>query len=300
MEEQLLNPHYNQSKCSPDRYMMLNGDQDRERGLAPLLALRDKSTHMNGANSHVPSSLVWFREPPLGWSGMRSYGKEYITASLIREFLMIAVFRMLDPLLFYVLPESVLIPMLCGAEHLIFAGIKLFLCRGQALASSSIGARVGDCVCSREGVYDAVKSVIGGAGSTLAANSGKGCYTGRKKLGNCGLLPCRRRGALGRGDLRLSALKQLGGGGSSDPFICQNMPKKRYDVGAAVAGPSRGWASSVQLTASRVTRVRHHPEKQERLLEFQAEKYMHRYVVYDKGDDANASGRSRYDADSPQ
>ncbi|KAI3666393.1 hypothetical protein L1987_89097 [Smallanthus sonchifolius] len=60
----------------------------------------------------------------LGWSGMRSYGKEYITASLIREFLMIAVFRMLDPLLFYVLPESVLIPMLCGAEHLIFAGIN--------------------------------------------------------------------------------------------------------------------------------------------------------------------------------
>ncbi|CAN0932141.1 NADH-ubiquinone oxidoreductase chain 4 [Linum grandiflorum] len=47
----------------------------------------------------------------VGWSGMRSYGKEYITASLIREFLMIAVFRMLDLLLFYVLPESVLIPM---------------------------------------------------------------------------------------------------------------------------------------------------------------------------------------------
>ncbi|KAJ0755406.1 putative NADH:ubiquinone reductase (H(+)-translocating) [Helianthus annuus] len=66
----------------------------------------------------------------VGWSGMRSYGKEYIKASLIREFLMIAVFRMLDPLLFYVLPESVLIPMLCGAEHLIFSGIKLFLCRG--------------------------------------------------------------------------------------------------------------------------------------------------------------------------
>jgi NADH-ubiquinone oxidoreductase chain 4 len=61
---------------------------------------------------------------------MRSYGKEYITASLIREFLMIAVFRMLDPLLFYVLPESVPIPMLCGAEHLLFARIKLFLCRG--------------------------------------------------------------------------------------------------------------------------------------------------------------------------
>ncbi|KAF4346974.1 hypothetical protein F8388_019709, partial (mitochondrion) [Cannabis sativa] len=66
-------------------------------------------------------------------SGMRSYGKEYITASLIREFLMIVVFCMLDPLLFYVLPESVLIPMLCGAEHLLFAGIKLFLCRGLVL-----------------------------------------------------------------------------------------------------------------------------------------------------------------------
>nr|AFI44329.1 NADH dehydrogenase subunit 4 [Silene vulgaris] len=47
----------------------------------------------------------------VGWSGMRSYGKEYITASLIREFLMIAVFCMLDLLLFYVLSESVLIPM---------------------------------------------------------------------------------------------------------------------------------------------------------------------------------------------
>ncbi|CAH2065546.1 unnamed protein product, partial [Thlaspi arvense] len=66
----------------------------------------------------------------VGWSGMRSYGKEYITAFLIREFLMIAVFRMLDLLLFYVFPESVPIPILCGAEYLIFAGIKLFLCRG--------------------------------------------------------------------------------------------------------------------------------------------------------------------------
>ncbi|CAI9119084.1 NADH dehydrogenase subunit 4 (mitochondrion) [Oldenlandia corymbosa var. corymbosa] len=47
----------------------------------------------------------------VGWSDMRSYGKEYITASLIREFLMIAVFCMLDLLLFYVLSESVLIPM---------------------------------------------------------------------------------------------------------------------------------------------------------------------------------------------
>ncbi|KAG8369218.1 hypothetical protein BUALT_Bualt15G0128400 [Buddleja alternifolia] len=42
---------------------------------------------------------------------------------------MIAVFCMLHPLLFYVLPESVPIPMLCGAEHPLFAGIKLFLCR---------------------------------------------------------------------------------------------------------------------------------------------------------------------------
>ncbi|KAH0447490.1 hypothetical protein IEQ34_023680 [Dendrobium chrysotoxum] len=66
------------------------------------------------------SGLVWYEK----------FGKEYITASLIREFLMIAVSRMLDPLLFYVLPESVPIPMLCGAEHLLFAGIKLFLCRG--------------------------------------------------------------------------------------------------------------------------------------------------------------------------
>ncbi|KAI3932786.1 hypothetical protein MKW92_036231 [Papaver armeniacum] len=43
----------------------------------------------------------------VGWSSMRSYGKKYITTSLILEFLMIAVFCMLDPLLFYVLSESV-------------------------------------------------------------------------------------------------------------------------------------------------------------------------------------------------
>uniref|UniRef100_A0A453P271 NADH-ubiquinone oxidoreductase chain 4 n=1 Tax=Aegilops tauschii subsp. strangulata TaxID=200361 RepID=A0A453P271_AEGTS len=43
---------------------------------------------------------------------VRSFGKEYITAFLIREFLMIAVSCMLDPLLFYVLSESVPIPML--------------------------------------------------------------------------------------------------------------------------------------------------------------------------------------------
>nr|YP_009306119.1 NADH dehydrogenase subunit 4 [Corchorus olitorius]AOO95956.1 NADH dehydrogenase subunit 4 [Corchorus olitorius] len=55
----------------------------------------------------------------VGWSGMRNYGKEYITASLIREFLMIAVFRMLDLLLFYVFPESVPIPMMLLAILLI-------------------------------------------------------------------------------------------------------------------------------------------------------------------------------------
>ncbi|RWR94992.1 NADH dehydrogenase subunit 4 mitochondrion [Cinnamomum micranthum f. kanehirae] len=60
----------------------------------------------------------------VGWSGMRSYGKEYITASLIREFLMIAVSRMLDPLLFYVLPESVPIPML---QRKIKAAYQFFL-----------------------------------------------------------------------------------------------------------------------------------------------------------------------------
>uniref|UniRef100_A0A3B6LZC5 NADH-ubiquinone oxidoreductase chain 4 n=1 Tax=Triticum aestivum TaxID=4565 RepID=A0A3B6LZC5_WHEAT len=47
----------------------------------------------------------------VGWSGLRSFGKEYITTFLIREFLMIAVSCMPDPLLFYVLSESVPIPM---------------------------------------------------------------------------------------------------------------------------------------------------------------------------------------------
>nr|BCT43285.1 NADH dehydrogenase subunit 4 [Musa coccinea] len=47
----------------------------------------------------------------VGWSSIRHFGKEYIIAFLIREFLMIAVSCMLDPLLFYVLSESVLIPM---------------------------------------------------------------------------------------------------------------------------------------------------------------------------------------------
>ncbi|KAF4394145.1 hypothetical protein G4B88_000656 [Cannabis sativa] len=65
-----------------------------------------------------------------GWSGMISYGKEYVTAALICKFLIIVVFCMLDPLRFYALPESMLIPMLCGAEHLLFVGIKFFLYRG--------------------------------------------------------------------------------------------------------------------------------------------------------------------------
>jgi len=47
----------------------------------------------------------------VGWSGMRSYGKEYIIAFLICEFVMITVFCMLDLILFYVFFESVLIPM---------------------------------------------------------------------------------------------------------------------------------------------------------------------------------------------
>nr|XP_033511986.1 NADH-ubiquinone oxidoreductase chain 4 [Nicotiana tomentosiformis] len=69
----------------------------------------------------------------VGWSGMRSYGKEYITAFLIREFIMIAVFCMLDLLLFYVLPESVLIPMFIiigvwgSRQRKIKAAYQLFL-----------------------------------------------------------------------------------------------------------------------------------------------------------------------------
>nr|YP_010150832.1 NADH dehydrogenase subunit 4 [Citrus maxima]QQV73169.1 NADH dehydrogenase subunit 4 [Citrus maxima] len=56
----------------------------------------------------------------VGWSGMRSYGKEYIIAFLICEFLMIAVFCMLDLLLFYVFFESVLIPMKIKAAYQFF------------------------------------------------------------------------------------------------------------------------------------------------------------------------------------
>lgn len=60
----------------------------------------------------------------VGWSSIKNYKKEYTIAFPIRESIMIAVFRMLDLLLPHVFPESVLIPMLCGAEHQIFAGIK--------------------------------------------------------------------------------------------------------------------------------------------------------------------------------
>nr|QHD46966.1 Nad4 [Anthoceros agrestis] len=47
----------------------------------------------------------------VGWSSIKSYKKEYMIAFLICESLMIAVFCMLDLLLFYVFFESVLIPM---------------------------------------------------------------------------------------------------------------------------------------------------------------------------------------------
>lgn len=47
----------------------------------------------------------------VGWSSIKSYKKEYMIAFLICESFMIAVFSMLDLLLFYVFFESVLIPM---------------------------------------------------------------------------------------------------------------------------------------------------------------------------------------------
>ncbi|KAG5610393.1 hypothetical protein H5410_021674 [Solanum commersonii] len=53
-------------------------------------------------------------------SSMISYGTEYITTFIIREFIIIVVFCILDLSLFYVLPESVIIPMLCGAEGIRF------------------------------------------------------------------------------------------------------------------------------------------------------------------------------------
>nr|WRW54373.1 NADH dehydrogenase subunit 4 [Citrus reticulata] len=74
----------------------------------------------------------------VGWSGMRSYGKEYIIAFLICEFLMIAVFCMLDLLLFYVfskaphsisifLPISLLIWKTGVAQRKIKAAYQFFL-----------------------------------------------------------------------------------------------------------------------------------------------------------------------------
>lgn len=47
----------------------------------------------------------------VGWSNIKNYKKEYIIAFLVLESFMIAVFCMLDLLLFYVFFESVLIPM---------------------------------------------------------------------------------------------------------------------------------------------------------------------------------------------
>lgn len=41
-------------------HKLLSRAPKKPRG-TPLLALRDKSTNKNGANSHILSSLVWFR-----------------------------------------------------------------------------------------------------------------------------------------------------------------------------------------------------------------------------------------------
>lgn len=46
------------------------------------------------------------------------------------EILISDAFSMLDLLLFHVFCKSVLIPIFCGAEHLLFARRKVFLCRG--------------------------------------------------------------------------------------------------------------------------------------------------------------------------
>jgi proton-translocating NADH-quinone oxidoreductase chain M len=53
----------------------------------------------------VPACLL------VGWSSIKTYSKEYFLAFLVLESLTIAVFCMLDLLLFYVFFESVLIPM---------------------------------------------------------------------------------------------------------------------------------------------------------------------------------------------
>jgi NADH-ubiquinone oxidoreductase chain 4 len=56
----------------------------------------------------------------VGWYNIKNYKREYMITFLICDFFMIVVFCMLDFLLFYVFFESVLIPMLCGVEHLMF------------------------------------------------------------------------------------------------------------------------------------------------------------------------------------
>lgn len=43
---------------------MLNRGLDRERGCPFLFCWLFETNHRNGANFHVPSSLVWFRELP--------------------------------------------------------------------------------------------------------------------------------------------------------------------------------------------------------------------------------------------
>ena len=48
----------------------------------------------------------------VAWSSVQTYVKEYYIAFLVMESLMIAVFSVLDLLLFYIFFESVLIPML--------------------------------------------------------------------------------------------------------------------------------------------------------------------------------------------
>jgi hypothetical protein len=56
----------------------------------------------------------------VGWSNIKSYKWKYMITFLICESLMIVVFCMFDLSIFNVFFESVLIFMLCGAEHLIF------------------------------------------------------------------------------------------------------------------------------------------------------------------------------------
>ncbi|CAK7328742.1 unnamed protein product [Dovyalis caffra] len=118
---------------------------------------------------HQPASVV-ANTLCLGWSGMRSYGKEYITASLIREFLMIAVFRMLDLLLFYgpcaVNPLRAVVRRRKVVAAKLSEGVLLGVCRG--------------CVCSREWIPRQVS--LGGV-DTLARI--RVTATREKSKGNC-------------------------------------------------------------------------------------------------------------------